>query len=212
MIEHTLQLMIRKERNLNSAMPPAAKSDRTLAWLGAPPLLPGENAAQYHDLVARLSAEINPAGPIEEIFVRDLADLTWDVLRLRQMKMYLVAANRHKGVERILSIAMHWHDRERLLKNWCVRDPQAIKSVNTYLASTGLTMDAAMAETLSVKLDDIERIERLIMAAEARRNATLREMERHRSALAAKSERAVRNIEDAQFRVVEPRRVESAKS
>ncbi len=36
-----------------------------------------------------------------------------------------------------------------------------------------------MAQTLDLKLDTIERIERMTMQAEARRNMTLREIDRH---------------------------------
>jgi hypothetical protein len=40
-----------------------------------------------------------------------------------------------------------------------------------------------MAQTLSVKLDDIERINRMTALAEARRNAILREIDGHREIL-----------------------------
>ncbi len=60
-----------------------------------------------------------------------------------------------------------------------------------------------MAETLSVKLDNIERIDRLIASAEARRNAALREVDRHRSAIAQTLRRAIEEPEDAEFEVVE---------
>lgn len=60
-------------------------------------------------------------------------------------------------------------------------------------------MDAVMAQTLAIKLDAIERIDRMIMSAEARRNAVLREMDRHRSALADALRRATENVRDAEF-------------
>jgi len=42
-------------------------------------------------------------------------------------------------------------------------------------------MDAVMAQTLSISLDDIERIDRMIATAEVRRNAILREVDRQPS-------------------------------
>ena len=69
------------------------------------------------------------------------------------------------------------------------------------LASADLTMDAVMAETLALELDRVERIDRMIMSAEARRNAVLREVDRHRASVAQALRRAV-NVEDAQFEEV----------
>jgi hypothetical protein len=60
-----------------------------------------------------------------------------------------------------------------------------IKRVDKLLASAGLTMDAVMAQALSLKLDDIERIDRMIATAEGRRNAILREVDRHRTSMEA---------------------------
>ena len=60
-----------------------------------------------------------------------------------------------------------------------------------------------MSRTLSLKLDDIERIERMIAMAEARRNIILREIEWHREMLSQTLRRAVQQVEDGQLRVIE---------
>jgi hypothetical protein len=60
-----------------------------------------------------------------------------------------------------------------------------------------------MAQTLSIKLDDIERIDRMIAIAEARRNAILREIDRHREVLSQNLRRAVQDVEDGQLQVIE---------
>ena len=60
-----------------------------------------------------------------------------------------------------------------------------------------------MAQTLSLKLDDIERIDRMIAIAEARRNTILREVDRHRETLSQNLRRAVQQVEDGQLRVIE---------
>ena len=67
------------------------------------------------------------------------------------------------------------------------------------LASAELTMHTVMAQTLALKLDQVERIDRMIMGAEARRNAVLREVDRHRTSLAQVLRQAANNVEDAQF-------------
>jgi hypothetical protein len=73
-----------------------------------------------------------------------------------------------------------WGEADDLAKAWTARKPSALKRVDKILASAEMTMDAVMAQTLSLKLDDIERIERMIAMAEARRNIILREIEWHR--------------------------------
>jgi hypothetical protein len=65
-------------------------------------------------------------------------------------------------------------------------------------------MDRSMANALVQKLDNIERIDRLITTAESRRDASLREIERRRAFLGETLRRSVQEIEDGQFEVIEP--------
>jgi len=65
-------------------------------------------------------------------------------------------------------------DAPNLAEAWAARQRSAIKRVDKLLASAGLTMDAVMAQALSLKLDDIERIDRMIATAEGRRNAEIK--------------------------------------
>jgi hypothetical protein len=53
------------------------------------------------------------------------------------------------------------------------------------------------------KLGYLERIDRLTAIAESRRNASLREIERHRAVLGETLQRSVQDIEDAEFKVIE---------
>jgi hypothetical protein len=64
--------------------------------------------------------------------------------------------------------------------------------VKEALASAGVTMDdAVMAQTLALKINEVERIDRLIMNAEARRNVVLHEIDRHRASLGQRLRRAI---------------------
>ena len=67
-------------------------------------------------------------------------------------------------------------------------------------------MDAVWAETLARELDKVERIDRMIMSLEARRNAILREIDRHRASVAQALREAV-NVEDAQFEEVRAKQI-----
>ena len=71
-----------------------------------------------------------------------------------------------------------------MAKKWAQRDAATIQRVDQLFAKSGLTMDAVMAETLSVKLDVVDRIDSLIGTAEKRYASALHEIEHHREALA----------------------------
>jgi hypothetical protein len=120
-----------------------------------------------------------------------------------RLKAALMAANAHRGLSAALDPLVEWRERDVLVGDWFAREPEAIKRVDQILESAGLTMDAVMAQSLSIKLDDIERIDRMTALAEARRNAILREIDGHREILSQNLRRAVQNVEDGQFRVIE---------
>ena len=62
------------------------------------PLLPGEREADYVNVIARVVAVARPRDAIEEFLTRDVIDLTWDIFRLRRMKVGLLRASAGKGV------------------------------------------------------------------------------------------------------------------
>jgi hypothetical protein len=180
--------------------PPATAT--TMPWLPPPPLIEGENAAAYDDLLARISGTLKPADILEEIWVRDVVDLVWDAFRLRRLKAHLLRAAAHEGMAKLIGPLLDWDFTDQIARRWAVGDEGAVQTVETTLAAAGLTMDAVMARTLGLKIHEIERIDRMAMAAEARRNAILREIERHRASFARTLRRAVEDVEDADFKVV----------
>ena len=92
---------------------------------------------------------------------------------------------------------------KELAQEYARREPDTIKLVDELLTSSGLTMHDIMARVLAEKIDQIERIDRLITLAETRRNASLREIDRRRAALGAALRRTVQEAEDAEFEVIE---------
>ncbi len=74
-----------------------------------------------------------------------------------------------------------------------VGDSAAVKRVSDFLATAKLTIDAAVAATLSLKLPDIVQIERMIAAQEVLRNAASFAVD-HRRVVAA--ERAAQDAID----------------
>jgi len=173
-------------RHLPAALPPF-----TLAALfGAPPLIAGENRAAYDELTGRVAAAVKPADVLEEIWVRDVADLAWEALRLRRLKASLMTASEHEGLARVLTPLLDSAEAGVLAEQWAAREESAVARVETLLAGAGITTDAVAAQTLAARLGDIERIDRMSMLAEGRRAAALRS--------------ALGDAEDAEFIDVPP--------
>ena len=60
---------------------------------GPPPLLEGESQEVYATLLARVTGTVSPKDIIEEIWVHDIVDLVWEILRLRRLKAALLSSS-----------------------------------------------------------------------------------------------------------------------
>jgi hypothetical protein len=183
-------------------------SDRgRLLPFGPPPLIWGESAADYDEFLAHISSAVKPADSLEDIWVRDVVDLVWEVRRLRRLKATLLNAEAWKKLEESLGPLMGEDDAYDLAQSWAAGDSKAVRQVDKLIVSGALSMDAVMARTLSANLDDVERIDRMIMNMEGRRYAALREMDRHREALGEQLRWAAQYAEDADFEEVPPKSI-----
>jgi hypothetical protein len=59
---------------------------------GAPPILPSEDPKAYQEMFSRVATAIGPRDFIEEIWVDDLTDATWNLFRWRRIKAARLAA------------------------------------------------------------------------------------------------------------------------
>jgi hypothetical protein len=179
-----------------------ARTAKTTSISTVPALLQGEDRAAYEKLLTDVTAALSPADVIEELWVYDVADCGWEILRLRRLKADLIAANLHHGVEEVVKPlirgeGLDLYPESKLASDWRARKPEAMEQVDSLLKSSEQGMEAVVAQTFAIELEQIERIERMIMHAEVRRNAALRELDRHREALARKLK--IEQIEDAEF-------------
>ena len=88
-----------------------------------------------------------------------------------------------------------------LARKYIRREPDAVKLVDEILARAGVDLNDLVQ--LGSRIDNIERIDRLAAIAESRRNTSLREIDRRRAVLGEALRRSVKEIEDAEFQVVE---------
>jgi hypothetical protein len=171
---------------------------------GSAPLIEGEDQAAYGAFHASVSAAVKPKDVLEQIWVRDVVDLTWETRRMRRLKASLLTSYLPLGLRQVLITLVDECEAGRLAGQWAARDPAAVNEVDQLLASKGLTMEAAAARALSTNIDAVERIDRMIMSAEVRRNAALRELERHRACVAQALRGATDDVVDAEFEDVAP--------
>jgi hypothetical protein len=193
---------------MNSCAPTTSSDQPAALALTAPAaLIAGENAGAYEELGARILGSIKPADPFEEIWARDMIDVTWEVFRLRRLKANLMAVAAPDGMTDILR-GLGETQPNSLARRWAAREPTAIGDVNERLAAAGLGTDAVMAAALAARIEAFERIERMLAAAEARRAGALQQLESRRDATAARLRNAAhaieRQVEDAEFEVVAP--------
>ena len=68
----------------------------------APALLPGEDPEHYQSIRDAVIREIEPQTPIEWLFVGDLVELSWEVLRYRRLRQKVLDASRELAIQAIL--------------------------------------------------------------------------------------------------------------
>ncbi|GJD93939.1 hypothetical protein [Methylobacterium iners] len=159
----------------------------------------GEDAGHYRRITQQIVESVSPTDIIEHFWVRDIADLIWETLRLRRLKGNLLQTASHKALKRVLRDAVGFPAIEQLVKSWSTGDASSLQRVDDLLKGMSLSFDAVYAEALAERVGEIERIDRLIASAESRRNTVLREISRHRDAVALRLARASAAIEDAEF-------------
>ena len=76
---------------------------RRLAIFGEPPLLAGEDAADFDELYDRIWEAVKPADIVDEMFLFDIACIEWELLRWRRLKLSLVRSRASASLCKFLS-------------------------------------------------------------------------------------------------------------
>jgi hypothetical protein len=241
---------------------------RRFALFDLRPVLEGEDATLYDDLVTRMYDALAPVDFVEEMYLADVVFLQWELMRWHRLKFNLMQASVHKELRDLLKRQLDYnvyretfaellaqilqeslqknlpedqarelayqcadsqqeavdkvtrlltathldmdrilddakdHTAKELVQDYARREPDAVKLVNGLLASHGRTRDDLMVAMLSKKFDEIERIDRQIAIAEARRNVSLREIDRRRAVLGEALRRTLPEV-DGEFKMIE---------
>jgi len=169
-------------------------------------MLRWEEQGDFDALLARISATLRPADVMEEMWTRDVADLVWQIFRLRRMKDTLIDEASYRGLAEVLRPRMSsvprpdgvepnedWARRclSSLVQRWAANPNAVAGTVQAALAKAGLRLDAVEAKTFELLIDQMERFDRMTMMIERRRNAIVREIGRYRTEFSQQAQRAI---------------------
>jgi hypothetical protein len=150
------------------------------AILPTAPLLITESKDDAKHIRDALADEIKPRGIVEQMYVEEIAYLVWEVLRLRRARTGIINAAFRAALERVLqqclcqsAYARYMGSKASELALGWFTDPSAKKEVAELLRSFELDETAIESEAIRKSADDLERIDRLMTSAEARRDKAL---------------------------------------
>jgi hypothetical protein len=160
------------------------RAPRRLDLFGPPPLLEGEDAALYDDLVGRMCAAVKPVDIIDELYVADVVSLEWEIRRWRRLKIGLLQAGVRDHLQRFLSRRLDYEayaedfaealaealveilqespqkdlaeEAKELAHQYARSQPDAVKKVTTRLEAAGLDADQILDQA------KVQRAERLV--------------------------------------------------
>jgi hypothetical protein len=149
------------------------------ALLGDPPVLSTENPTLYWDMLDRFAKSVVPRNIIEWLWIKDIVDLSWEIARLRRYRTLQIETgrdNQNAGIE----YAREHADDPDLYSEYQLR-PAEIEARRT---APRLDTEADSAGLLISDLDTYETVDKLLMAAELRRDRILRELDFRRERIA----------------------------
>lgn len=151
--------------------------------LGEPPVLTLENRQAYDVLLTRLVLEWKPRHITEWIFVRDIADITWEIRRHRRAIADICAISFKNALQTIFSKEVGdflWPKPKQLAGAW-FKGPKEQQQVKSELAKYGLSPEAIIAQCYKLNRDELDRVHRWLAQAEARCAAATRNFHEYRA-------------------------------
>ena len=199
---HSLPLSLSSAQVLSAVVPA-----EIAGFLGAPPLLPGEDEEAYAGMTVRVAQAVAPRDIIEWLWIKDIVDNAWESARLRRMRSGLVALGQSLGLRALLrQLGIDaFEDAEgkevpaaAVAQAYVEGDPIWVGVVERALAERGLGADAINSEAFRAEIRRIETLDRMIAASDARRDTVLREVDRRRFARKAELRAALAEVESAE--------------
>jgi len=152
--------------------------------------MPSENASEYEAIRDMIIQEIVPQSGIEWLWVADLVELSWDIVRYRSLRQKMLEVRRQDAIEAMLqridlpgiphAFKQFAEEQTRLnAEEWRI-DPMAAAEIEDRLATRGVDESSVNAETLIQARELFVLFDTLMQAAQTRRILLLREISRRR--------------------------------
>jgi hypothetical protein len=146
------------------------------------PLLITESDQEFHRIRQALYQEINPVGIIEEMYVEEIADIIWQIIRLKRCKAGVTNLAFHTASTAILNNLMRAGP--DVARDW-ISKPELAKKVETGLAAYKLDGSVIIAQAIKDSSYQLELIEDWLASLETRRDKALVRIAQYRGELGA---------------------------
>jgi hypothetical protein len=176
--------------------------------LGPSWIVEGEDPNLYEELLGRVGAAVGPQDIIDWLLVKDVVALTWQIHRSRRQRDGLVRFARREAMERLLKIAYPESDQllddgeslaKGLVTDWFEGEKETKKAVDIILKEAGLSLNDVAVQALSIKAEELDRLDLQNEGYEHRRDTILQQIERRRRGWSKVVKRASEEIIDAEF-------------
>jgi hypothetical protein len=173
--------------------------------LADPPLVRGEDAADYQRMVGELGAESGATGVVDWMLVKDIADLTWQIARTRRfVSAYTVSAERvglALAIQQVTGEGTKYVWDKTLARVDAELDAPGTDggACQAVLAKCGVpAAQLGIAHAFFHNLDALTAAERLLTRLERRRHRALAQIEGRRAAFGKALREAAHRVVDAE--------------
>jgi hypothetical protein len=168
-----------------------------------PPLMRGEDPAAYERLVAQLGAESGAATAVDWLLVKDVADLTWQIARLRRWITAYTAGGERAGLANaVFPLILYREDGAYQLARSLADELYEEGGGGAYrkvMAKHGLpARHIGAAYAFFDNLERLAQAERILTTLEHRRDRVLARIDARRAAFATALRAAAHRVVDAE--------------
>jgi hypothetical protein len=170
---------------------------------GNPPVLSSEKRRDYESVFCYIADCVKPTDFIEWLWLKDIVDHTWEIRRLRRFKNQLIeiglptdqndAAEEDPFADIMATIQQHAYE------NPIDRFEKKEEAPDKPKKRKRRPSEADAVQSFRHSIGDYQTLDRLLISAEDRRNAVLREIDRRRDGLVQSLRRACDDVIDAEF-------------
>jgi hypothetical protein len=195
----TMQSSVRRRGRPSKNLKGSSKAEESQTlerFLGPTPLLHGEDAEGYKVFYDNIRQQIGPHDLIDEIYIRDVVDQTWEIHRLRHIRIGLMRKGQIQAVKQYTD-----YDASPFLNSTqrdVVRDKMksSLESALDGLQKLGVSLSDINARAFKNESEALFLIDQNITRLEVRRNLIFREIERRKILFAKKIIQIVNSIEE----------------